>query len=457
MNNSYYYPYLHIYFPGSQATVATRSVAVGNTTSRLVPLCSSTPLKRKAVSPYRPQKCSLLEILICNKSFFVVFFVNRAPTKIQQDMVKYLVDEECLLDLFKICSTCSRVCKVVTFVKVTFLSVTQKCLQQCCSYNRQWKSQPLLGSYPAGNLHLSAAFYYTYSSFIQTNKVFNWRFHSYVLPARLTQVCHLPGCLHLWSNRKRQRKCGKQSKTVSLGGDMRADSPGHCVKYGSYSMMDLSTNTIVDIQLVQSNEVGSSVRMANEGLIQSLEFLERSGVKKPDIDHFYVWHLSLTKKVDAISKEKGCNKIKMWKEGIKASTEETVAKWISLLNHIQNVHVHENPLFPKCLHPPSADKNKWVKPGTPLFNRNYVILLESCNIQYSQLLCTHHILSTQVERWAVWPWCNYVGVIPNKSLSFRLYLAAYHFNENSGRTQARTGCSSKLNFQRPREGNMLSP
>uniref|UniRef100_A0A672JS93 Uncharacterized protein n=1 Tax=Sinocyclocheilus grahami TaxID=75366 RepID=A0A672JS93_SINGR len=185
----------------------------------------------------------------------------------------------------------------------------------------------------------------------------------------------------------------KQSKTVSLGGDMRADSPGHCVKYGSYSMMDLSTNTIVDIQLVQSNEVGSSVRMANEGLIQSLEFLERSGVKvKPDIDHFYVWHLSLTKKVDAISKEKGCNKIKMWKEGIKASTEETVAKWISLLNHIQNVHVHENPLFPKCLHPPSADKNKWVKPGTPLFNRNYVILLESCNIQYSQLLCTHHIL-----------------------------------------------------------------
>lgn len=61
----------------------------------------------------------------------------------------------------------------------------------------------------------------------------------------------------------------------------------------------------------QSNEVGSSVRMEKEGLIRSLDFLERSGVKvaslvtdrhtqvqkfireeKPDIQHYYdVWHL----------------------------------------------------------------------------------------------------------------------------------------------------------------------
>lgn len=61
----------------------------------------------------------------------------------------------------------------------------------------------------------------------------------------------------------------------------------------------------------QSNEVESSVRMEKEGLIRSLDFLEKSGVKvaslvtdrhtqvqkfiqeqKPNIDHFYdVWHL----------------------------------------------------------------------------------------------------------------------------------------------------------------------
>lgn len=32
---------------------------------------------------------------------------------------------------------------------------------------------------------------------------------------------------------------------------MRAGSPGHCAKFTSYSMMDLDTNRIVDIQLIQ--------------------------------------------------------------------------------------------------------------------------------------------------------------------------------------------------------------
>ena len=68
----------------------------------------------------------------------VVFSVNRAPTKPVQDMAKYLVYEDCLLELFKICPTCSRLCKVHTFVKGTSLSVTQTCLHQSCLYARQW-------------------------------------------------------------------------------------------------------------------------------------------------------------------------------------------------------------------------------------------------------------------------------------------------------------------------------
>lgn len=64
----------------------------------------------------------------------------------------------------------------------------------------------------------------------------------------------LPSVLHKWRlhqtnllNEMRQRE------SVCLGGDMRADSPGHSAKYGSYSMMDLGTNKIVDVQLVQVN------------------------------------------------------------------------------------------------------------------------------------------------------------------------------------------------------------
>ena len=40
-------------------------------------------------------------------------------------------------------------------------------------------------------------------------------------------------------------------KDLTLGGDGRCDSPGFCAKYGSYAIMDLAHNQVLDIQLVQ--------------------------------------------------------------------------------------------------------------------------------------------------------------------------------------------------------------
>lgn len=42
--------------------------------------------------------------------------------------------------------------------------------------------------------------------------------------------------------------------------------------------MDLEINTIVDLQLVQSNEVGGSYYMEKEGLKRNLDFLDARGV-----------------------------------------------------------------------------------------------------------------------------------------------------------------------------------
>ncbi|TDH08224.1 hypothetical protein EPR50_G00095560 [Perca flavescens] len=69
-----------------------------------------------------------------------------------------------------------------------------------------------------------------------------------------------------------------QQNKVIIGGDMRADSPGHCAKFGSYTVMNLETSTVIDIQLVQSNEVRGSYYMEKEGLKRSLALLEASGV-----------------------------------------------------------------------------------------------------------------------------------------------------------------------------------
>ena len=39
------------------------------------------------------------------------------------------------------------------------------------------------------------------------------------------------------------------------------------------------------------------------------------------------------------------------------------AKWLSLVNHIQNVHRGHGSLFPKCLHKRLKGR-KWIKPST---------------------------------------------------------------------------------------------
>ena len=40
-------------------------------------------------------------------------------------------------------------------------------------------------------------------------------------------------------------------KKLVLGGDGRADSPGHIARYGTYSLLELLYNMITDFQLVQ--------------------------------------------------------------------------------------------------------------------------------------------------------------------------------------------------------------
>jgi len=76
-----------------------------------------------------------------------------------------------------------------------------------------------------------------------------------------------------------------------------------------------------------------------------------------------------------LSQNKDCKLLKRWLHSIKnhvywsatstTSGPEKVARWTSVVNHLQNIHVHDDPLFPKCEHPERAttDANKWLKPG----------------------------------------------------------------------------------------------
>lgn len=67
----------------------------------------------------------------------------------------------------------------------------------------------------------------------------------------MQRVYLIPSVLDVWSRQQNEVIQEVQDKRLVLGGDARCDSPGHSAKYGSYTLMELETNKILDVQLVQ--------------------------------------------------------------------------------------------------------------------------------------------------------------------------------------------------------------
>ena len=90
----------------------------------------------------------------------------------------------------------------------------------------------------------------------------------------------------------------------------------------------------------------------------------------------YINIVGVTKQLERLANEKDCGELKEWIKSVTnhlywaaaSSTcgEEIVAKWVSVVNHVQNVHVHNNPQFIEYCHAPidqESDQRKWLKPG----------------------------------------------------------------------------------------------
>jgi len=114
----------------------------------------------------------------------------------------------------------------------------------------KWDSQPVINDVPAGNILLSAAILFSGS-----------------LPSKTLQVLRIYGCAsirhqssflqpaicNVWNEHQAGlfKQLRREKRPLIIGGDGRADSPGHSAKFGSYSLMELQKKVIIDIQLVQ--------------------------------------------------------------------------------------------------------------------------------------------------------------------------------------------------------------
>jgi hypothetical protein len=140
------------------------------------------------------------------------------------------------------------------FVKGTMVVYESTCRD--CKHTKRWYSQPFVGNRPAGNILLSAAILFAGATFTKVDRVLRhmgvvsicdrtfYRHQSEVLQ---------PAVRSVWLEQQAWIVAGLQAEETPLvcGGDGRADSPGHCAKYGTYTLIELQKKVIVDIQLVQ--------------------------------------------------------------------------------------------------------------------------------------------------------------------------------------------------------------
>ena len=63
----------------------------------------------------------------------------------------------------------------------------------------------------------------------------------------------LPAIFNVWDRYQQVffSEFASTQNPLILGGDGRADSPGHSAKYGCYTMIALDHNLVLDMQLVQ--------------------------------------------------------------------------------------------------------------------------------------------------------------------------------------------------------------
>lgn len=238
-----------------------------------------------------------------------------------------------MLSLLKTCQNCGGEVSTTTKANGTLLSIIQNCSK--CSFIFKWDSQPIVKKIPAGNILLSAAILFSGMSPTKVIRMFS--LYGCATITNRTFFAHQnkylqPSVFAVWNQHQTEllKQLHKEKRPLILGGDGRADSPGHSAKFGSYTIMELKQKAVIDVQLVQvstyylhthplyacyvmqSNEVKGSYHMEMEGLKRAVQLLQKKKFKigvivtdrhkqiakwlkdnLPETSHrFDIWHLA---------------------------------------------------------------------------------------------------------------------------------------------------------------------
>lgn len=305
----------------------------------------------------------------------------------------------CLLPLLKFCQICEKpACITSYFEKGSLLIVSLLCEN---NHESKWYSQPRINEMGAGNLLLAAAILYTgntYQRIKEMMETLKLSFLSHTTYNTIQKKFLFPAIHHIYTTHRQIRYDNiEEQKEIRLLGDGRCDSPGYCAKYGTYTVMESTSGEILDFHVCHSKMAGSSARMELEGLKKILQRLDNNGLsingittdrhkqvraflrkERPDIEHqFDIWHVgkNIKKKLVKAAKRKECSDLNEWIKAIinhfwwccascNGNATELKEKWVSILNHVVNVHRWEGSnKFKKCAHKKLTKRDKREKNG----------------------------------------------------------------------------------------------
>ena len=191
---------------------------------------------------------------------------------------KSIVFDSCLKQLFQLCRICGAIVKNAYLKqKGSLICVTTVCK---AGHTEPWFSQPFTKGMAAGNLICSGGILFTGNHFMRVSALMsacNIRFFEKGTFYYIQRKYLWPVVNNHYIVQQREILQSFRGQPLVLAGDGRCDSPGHNAKYGTYSVMEVTTEKIVDFSLVQVSEVANSNAMEKEGLKRCLEFLERDG------------------------------------------------------------------------------------------------------------------------------------------------------------------------------------
>ncbi|XP_034084830.1 uncharacterized protein LOC117554485 [Gymnodraco acuticeps] len=162
---------------------------------------------------------------------------------------KYLVSHAQPMKLFCVCGKCV-ISRPYCSAKGFGLTVKTDCID---GHEFVWTSQPLLNGTMSCNLLVPAVIFLTgnaYGPFSEICQCLGLESLSTRHCCNIQRVYVLPEVTSVWNLHNEAVMAATGDQVVTVSGDGRCDSPGHCVTFGTYTMLDIKPDHNVTISIL---------------------------------------------------------------------------------------------------------------------------------------------------------------------------------------------------------------